>query len=118
MLAVFAHKIPRKTLYFNIFGDIFILTVIGIWLGFENDMIWLIKLSGFFLGVSNCFCFSSSLSIAGIWDQSGFSLFNFGQSFTVAIFALLYIFFSIETLIVIYFISFLFSTYALNKHKA
>lgn len=81
-------------------------------------MLWLIQLSSFFVGVADCFCFASALSIAGIWDQSGFSLFNFGQSITVSIMTILYIFLDIQYLIIIYFAMFIIATTVLIKHRA
>jgi hypothetical protein len=46
----------------------------------------------FFLGWADVVIFSTALSLAGRWNQLGISLFNIGQSGTVAILSTLHIF--------------------------
>jgi hypothetical protein len=74
---------------------LFMGSVIIMWQGFELKKEWIIHLSAFFIGFADCFGFALALSIGGKWNQSGISLFNFGQSFTVAVFSTLYIFLGI-----------------------
>jgi hypothetical protein len=46
----------------------------------------------FVLGVADCLCFSLAVSFGGRWDEEGLSLFNLGQSGTVAVLSILHIF--------------------------
>ncbi len=71
---------------------LFIVSVIFIWYGFEMDLIWIVKLAAFFAGFADCFGFALALAVSGKWSESGISLFNFGQSSTVAILSTIYIF--------------------------
>jgi hypothetical protein len=59
-------------------------------------------LTAFFIGFADCFGFASAIAIAGKWDQSGISLFNFAQSFTVAMLSTTYIFLGVPYTIIIY----------------
>lgn len=71
----------------------------------------------FFVGVADCFCFSMGLTIGGKWEKGGVSLFNLGQSGTVAILSILHIFIDMTWLRWIYLAIFLMSTLTLCLYR-
>lgn len=117
-LGLFASRL-KKIVMFNFFNSIlFIVGVVLMWQGFEGKEEWVIQLTAFFIGFADCFGFASALSIAGKWDQSGISLFNFGQSFTVAMLSAVYIFLGIPYTIIIYGVYLAMATMASWKYRA
>jgi len=83
-------------------GILFLLSVGTLFYAFTNQIEWLINLGAFGAGFADCFCFAVALSIAGKWQDQGISLFNFGQSSTVAIFCTLYIWLDLEWSLFLY----------------
>ena len=101
-MALFASKLKKMVLYNFLNNLLFIGAVVLIWFGFEAKNNWLIQLVAFFIGFADCFGFASALSIGGKWSKSGISLFNFGQSFTVALLSTVYIFLGMPYTIIIF----------------
>ena len=102
LLALFAHKM-RQVVFFNLANSLlFVGSVVAMWLGFELQEEWLLQLTAFFVGFADCFGFALALGISGRWDQAGISLFNFGQSFTVALLSALYIFLGTPYVFIVY----------------
>jgi hypothetical protein len=79
--------------------------------------LWLVRLTAFFVGFADCFCFAMTLAISGKWDQSGIGLFNFGQSGTVAVLSTIYIFLNTPYVIIIYGVYLLLATVASVKYR-
>ena len=77
-------------------------SVVVMWQGFELQKEWLLQLTAFLVGFADCFGFALAIAISGKWDQSGISLFNFGQSFTVALLSTLYIFLGTPYVFIVY----------------
>ena len=117
-LALFASKLKNMVLFNFLNSLLFVGGVIMIWRGFEAEKDWLVQLVAFFIGFADCFGFASALSIGGKWSQSGISLFNFGQSFTVALLSTLYIFLGIPYTIIIYGVYLMLATAASLKYRS
>jgi len=88
-----------------------------LWLGFSQKQMWIILIGAFLTGFADCFCFAMALAIGGRWNASGISLFNFGQSFTVAIVSTINIFLSLPYLLIIYSLIQLLSTGVLLRYR-
>lgn len=74
-------------------------------------------IGGFFVGVADCFGFALALSIAGKWFKKGLSLFNFAQSFTVAVTVSLHIALELDYLLFIYVFMHILSSFCLLKNR-
>lgn len=102
LLALFAHKMD-KVVFFNLANSLlFVGSVVAMWRGFELQEEWLLQVTAFLVGFADCFGFALALGISGRWDQAGISLFNFGQSFTVALLSTLYIFLGTPWVFIVY----------------
>jgi hypothetical protein len=76
-----------------------------------------IKLAAFTVGFADCFGFALALAVSGKWSESGISLFNFGQSSTVAILSTLYIFVEIQYALIIYGVYMVITTLTSIKYR-
>lgn len=85
-------KDPAKALL--VIHFLFILSVIIIYIASKIENQYLFGLGVVILGYSDCSCFVLTLTIAGLWHQSGISMFNLGQSLTVATSVMLMVFIS------------------------
>ena len=94
------------------------LAIIGIlYIGFEQQYIYLIYIGAFILGFCDCFCFCLACSIGGHWKEPGISLFNTGQSVTVAMLSVPTIFLDLPWMILIYCVIFILATVSLWVHR-
>ena len=102
VLALFASRM-EKIVFFNLANSLlFMGSVLLMWQGFELEREWLLQLAAFLVGFADCFGFALAIAISGKWDQAGISLFNFGQSFTVALLSTLYIFVGTPYVFIVY----------------
>ena len=88
-----------------------------IYIGFEHKVLPAIYIGAFVVGFCDCFCFSLACSIGGHWKEPGISLFNTGQSVTVALLSIPTIFLTLPWIHLIYFIIFVLATIALWVHR-
>jgi len=113
----FSRRLKSPSIIYILNGFLFLLSVCIIWLGFFQKQMWTIMLGTFITGATDCFCFSMALAIAGRWNTSGISLFNFAQSFTVALMSTLNIFLSLPHLLIIYSLAQLLSSAILFSYR-
>jgi len=92
---------------------IFLASIALIYAGFREENKDVIYAGAFFVGVADIICFSTALSLAGRWNEFGISLFNIGQSGTVAVVSILHIFIEFEYLVIIYVSVFILSSLSL-----
>lgn len=117
LLAVFSTKITNIPFTYTINGLLFAASLILLNFGFENNNVEVINGGAFFIGVADCFCFSMALAIGGHWNEKGVSLFNLGQSGTVAIISVLHIYMDFSYLTIIYGLIFMLSILPLFVYR-
>ena len=102
IIALFSKRIKNLGLLFGLNSLAFLGSVGLVSLGFTEDNKQVIYGGAFVLGVTDCLCFSLALAFAGKWDERGLSMFNLGQSGTVAVLSILHIFVELQFLFMIY----------------
>ena len=102
IIALFSKRIKNLGLLFGLNSLAFLGSVGLVSLGFTEDNKQVIYGGAFVLGVTDCLCFSQALAFAGKWDERGLSMFNLGQSGTVAVLSILHIFVELQFLFMIY----------------
>jgi hypothetical protein len=113
----FSKRLKSPSIIYILNGFLFLLSVSVLWLGFFQKEMWIILFGAFLTGCADCFCFAMALAIAGRWNTSGISLFNFAQSFTVALMSTINIFISLPYLLIIYSVVQLLSTAILLNYR-
>ncbi len=73
-------------------------------------------IGSFGVGFCDCLTFTLGLTIAGKWREKGITMFNIGQSWTVATFAVIIAFVLFEYIAGLTFLMFGLSTYAVMTY--
>ena len=74
-------------------------------------------IGSFVVGFCDCLTFTLGLTIAGKWREKGITMFNIGQSWTVAAFAVIIAFVQFEYVAGLTFLMFGLSTYAVMTYE-
>lgn len=119
IVALSSKKITNIGLTFCLTSLTFLASISLLSFGFTQDNRDVIYGGAFLVGIADCLCFSLALALGGRWDETGISLFNLGQSGTVAVLSILHIFIDLQMLLIIYVSVFLLSSIAVwvNREK-
>lgn len=116
-IALLSRKIKNIWGAYTLNAILFLAMVGVLYVGFEQNYLGFIYTGAFVVGFCDCFCFSLACSIGGHWKEAGISLFNAGQSVTVALLSIPTIFFGLPWIHLIYFGIFIMAIFSLWIHR-
>jgi hypothetical protein len=102
---------------FILSNSLYLLSLLTIYLGSNFKSLVVMDIGSFVVGFCDCLTFTLGLTIAGKWREKGITMFNIGQSWTVAAFAVIIAFVQFEYVAGLTFLMFGLSTYAVMTYE-
>jgi hypothetical protein len=102
---------------FILSNSLYLLSLLTIYLGSNFKSLVVMDIGSFVVGFCDCLTFTLGLTIAGKWREKGITMFNIGQSWTVAASAVIIAFVQFEYVAGLTFLMFGLSTYAVMTYE-